>query len=36
MAEGLVFSSAAQNPPLDLALADLRHGEVADRRDTSQ
>jgi hypothetical protein len=30
IAEGLVVSSAAQNPPLDLAVTDLQHGEVTD------
>jgi hypothetical protein len=29
IAEGLVFGSAAQNPPLYLAVVDLEHGQVA-------
>ncbi len=36
IAEGLVFSGADQNPPLSLAIADLRHGQITDRSNTSR
>lgn len=36
IAEGLVVSGAAQNPPLDLAVTDLQHGEVTDAAGTSE
>jgi hypothetical protein len=35
IAEGLVFSSGDQNPPLSLAIADLRHGQITDRSNTA-
>jgi hypothetical protein len=35
LAEGLVVSGAAQNPPLDLAVTDLEHGEVTGSARTS-
>ncbi len=35
IAEGLVVSGAARNPPLDVAVTDLEHGDVADAGGTS-